>query len=104
MNLKKQHVMVFQRNGSGLKKVSAIETHAAGLIDLEIVSIDDPLPVIIDDAAGYLPERIEADLVLDFVTHPDVSADLGRICSLRGIPVVASGRRHRIEGVATPPT
>lgn len=101
---KLQKILVFQQNGSGLGKIKAIEKYASDRIDLEIISIDDPLPDVIDDGETCLPDEIEADLVLDYLKHPDLSYDLGRICAKRGIPVVASAKKHRIKGVFTPPT
>lgn len=71
---------------------------------MEIVSIDAPLPVVIDDAAPWLPPDIRADLVLDFLRHPDLSHALAEKCRQANIPVVASGRKGRLEGVRTPPT
>ena len=50
------------------------------------------------------PDTIEADLVLDFTKHPDLSHDLALMCRKRNIPVVASGKKTRVEGVITPPT
>jgi len=67
-------------------------------------SIDTPLAPIIDDASEFLPKRIEADLVLDFLKHPDLTHDLAGICRRQGIPLVASGKKLRVEGVLTPPT
>lgn len=99
-----QKILVFQQNGSGEGKVKAIAKYSPGRIKLEIISIDEPLPPVIDDAGAYLPAEIKADMVLDFLKHPDLSYDLGRMCQKRNIPVVSSGKKHRIEGVFTPPT
>jgi hypothetical protein len=66
--------------------------------------IDEPLPAIIDDTAEYLPEGIQADLVLDFLRHPDLSHDLAVLCGKQGIALVASGKKWRIKGTSTPPT
>jgi hypothetical protein len=51
-----------------------------------------------------LPQKIEADLVLDFLQHPDLSYDLAQLCSEMKIPLVASGKKHRTAHVITPPT
>ena len=108
----KQKICVFQQNGSGEGKIKAIRHYAADLIELRLVSIDDSLPVVIDDSEGYLSQRQlidpengrPVDMVLDFLKHPDLSHDLARLCSELQVPVVASGKKHRIAGVATPPT
>jgi hypothetical protein len=100
----KQRVAVFQQNNSGAAKITAIEKYARGDIEIELIHIDQPLPPIIDDTDDYLPQHIEADLVLSFLSHPDLAYDLALRCKAAGIPCVASGQRFRIEGTLTPPT
>jgi hypothetical protein len=99
-----QHIVVFQQHGSGEKKVQGIREHGLDVIRLEIVSVDVFLPPIVENPEEYLPSSIEADLVLDYLRHPDLSQELCMRCSALGIPVVASGKKWRIEGVFTPPT
>lgn len=99
-----QKIMVFQQNGSGESKIEGIRKYGGERFELKTVSINAPLPDIIDDSDEYLPEKIDADMVLDFLTHPDLSQDLGERCGEMGIPVVASGKKNRIEGVYEPPT
>jgi hypothetical protein len=99
-----QHIVVFQQHGSGEKKVQGIRRHSLDVIRLEVVSIDIFFPPIIDNPEEYLPPSIEADLVLDYLRHPDLSQELCARCSASGIPVVASGRKWRMEGVFIPPT
>lgn len=99
-----QKIVVFQQNGSGEKKIAGIKKYGDDQFVLEIVSIDAPLPPVIDNAMDYLPDTIQADLVLDFLKHPDLSHDLAAVCRERKIPVVASGKKMREEGVHTPPT
>jgi hypothetical protein len=96
--------VVFQQNNSGEAKIAGIKKYGEDRFDLKMVSIDTPLPPVIDDTREFLPADIDADLVLDFLQHPDLSYDLGRLCRQKGIPVVASGKKEKIEGVATPPT
>jgi len=98
------NILVFQQNNSGETKIAGIKKYGKDRFDLQMVSIDIPLPPVIDDARELLPADIDADLVLDFLQHPDLSYDLGRLCHQKGIPVVASGKKEKIEGVATPPT
>ena len=97
-------ILVFQQNGSGESKIEGIRKFGEDRFDLQMISIDVPLPLVIDDAREYLPDDIDADLVLDFLKHPDLSYDLGRLCSQKGIPVVASGKKMKVEGTTTPPT
>ena len=99
-----QKIVVFQQNGSGEKKIAGIRRYGGNRFNLEIVSIDTPLPAVIEDGQVYLPRDIQADLVLDFLKHPDLSHDLAEICRRFKIPVVASGKKLRIKGIHTPPT
>jgi len=99
-----QKIAVFQQNGSGESKIRGIREYGNGLFQLRVCSIDTDMPSLIEDGRLYLPSGIDADLVLDFLRHPDLSEDLGAMCREKGIPVVASGKKHQIPGVITPPT
>jgi hypothetical protein len=99
-----QRVTVFQQNGSGERKISAVRQYGGDIIVLKVVSIDGDLPEIIDDSRVYLPDRIDADLVLDFLVHRDLSLDLAELCASRNIPVIASGKKILSKWVITPPT
>jgi hypothetical protein len=54
----------------------------------------------VDDPELYIPEDFSADLVLDFLKHPDLSSYLVQVCRKKNIPVVASGKKH--AGAMTP--
>ena len=99
-----QKIIVFQQFNSGEKKIAGIEKYGNNLFEIKRISIDVDLPPVIDDSREYLPDSIQADLVLDFLQHPDLSHDLSVLCSRNNIPVVASGKKLRIQGVHTPPT
>jgi hypothetical protein len=99
-----QHILVFQQNGSGIKKIEGVKLYGNNHFSLDVVSIDDYLPTVIDDTKEYIPRNIEADLVLDYLKHPDLSYDLAMVCRDKKIPVVASGKKFRVKGVFTPPT
>jgi hypothetical protein len=99
-----QRILVLQQNGSGESKILGIRRYGDRRFHLEVLSIDEGLPPIVDDPDKYLPHDIDADLVLDFLKHPDLSYGLAQLCQKRGIPVIARGKKWRIEGVATPPT
>jgi hypothetical protein len=99
-----QRVAVFQQNGSGERKIAGVRAYGADIIALEIISIDESLPLVLDDARRYLPEKIEADLALDYLTHQDLSCDLVEICVANGIPIVSSGKKRVGRRVMTPPT
>ena len=99
-----QKIVVFQQNSSGESKIEGIRRHGGNEFAVEVISIDDSLPQIVDEPGRYLPRQIDADLVLDFLKHPDLSYHLALACRERRIPVIARGKRWRTEGVLTPPT
>jgi hypothetical protein len=99
-----QKILVFQQNGSGESKIQGIRKHGKERFIIETVSIDETLPPILDDTRDYLPSNIQADLILDFLEHPDLSHDLAIACRARNIPIVASGKKLRVKGALTPPT
>jgi len=97
-------ILVFQQNQSGESKIAGIRKYGGDQFEITTFSIDAELPPIVEDAREFLPQRIEADLVLDFLVHPDLSYDLARLCEDQQIPVVASGKKHTGSCVFTPPT
>jgi hypothetical protein len=99
-----QKILVFQQNGSGESKIRGIRKYGKDLFIIETISIDESLPAILDDTAEYLPSDIQADLVLDFLRHPDLSHDLAAACAKLKIPVVASGKKLKGRRVFVPPT
>ncbi len=99
-----QRIVVFQQQGSGEDKIRAVRQHGRDLAIVQVVDIDEPLPPVVDDPERYLPETLEADLVLDHLRHPDLTHALALRCRDLGIPVVASGRRVPVQGLITPPT
>lgn len=100
----RQKIVVFQQHGSGEKKIKGIREYAGDSIELAVISIDEPLPSVIEDGTEFLPEKLDADLVLDFLKHPDLSQDLVAICHRQRIPVISSGKKIPSKWVLTPPT
>jgi hypothetical protein len=101
---KPQEILVFQQNGSGESKIQGIIKYGENLFRLNKISIDENLPAVIDNATEYLPDDIRADVVLDYLKHPDISYDLAVMCRDRNIPVVISGEKVRVKGALCPPT
>ena len=95
-------ILVCQQNGSGEAKIAGIRQYGGELFRIRTHDINAPLPDLIDDTTPYLPKRLEADLILDFLKHPDLSTDLARMAHAAGVPVVASGKK--IPHALTPPT
>jgi hypothetical protein len=96
-------VLVFQQGGRGESKVKGIGRYGQNQFDITLVTIDQPLPLVVDDASEFLPDTLDADLVLDFLKHPDLSHDLALLCRRLGIPIVASGKKTTVPGTHTPP-
>ena len=99
-----QKILVFQQDGSGENKIKGIRKYGKDLFIIETISIDESLPPILDNTSEYLPKDLQADLVLDFLKHPDLSHDLAAACTKRKIPVVASGKKLKGQRVFVPPT
>ena len=93
-------IVVFEEHGSGQKKIQGISEHGTGLKISRRFNIEESLPVVVDDPERYIPEDFTADLVLDFLKHPDLSAHLTAVCRKKNIPVIASGKKH--AGAMTP--
>ena len=102
--ISREKILVFQQNGSGERKIQGIRRYGKELFIIETVSISKALAPIPGHSPEYLPSNIQADLVLDFLKHPDLSHDLAVACRARNIPIVASGKKLRVEGALTPPT
>ena len=88
-----QKIIVFQQNGSGQSKIEGIKKFGGSNFLIDTFDIDEPLPLVLDDTSDYLPEQIEADIVLDFLKHRDLSDDLSLLCEKLNIPVIASGKK-----------
>jgi hypothetical protein len=100
----RQRVLIFQQNGSGEQKITGVRKYGGNQFELEVISIDEPLPPVLDDTSEYLPSDISCDLVLDFLKHQDLSQDLVTLCSEKKIPIISSGKKIIDKWVKTPPT
>ena len=104
MTTSEQQIVVFQQRGSGEAKIRGIREHGRDMRIARVFDIQEDLPRVIDDTDPYLPASLEADLVLDFLRHPDLRHGLALMCRRWSIPVVASGKRMPVEGLISPPT
>jgi hypothetical protein len=92
--MSKYKIIVFEEHGSGEKKIQGINQHGTGLEIIRRYNIEEALPEVVDDPEEFIPEDFSADLVLDFLKHPDLSAHLAQVCKEKKIPVIASGKKH----------
>ena len=99
-----QRIAVFQQNCSAERKIEGVRQYGGDSIIFEVHSIDEALPPVLDDTSSYLPDDIEADLVLDFLKHRDLSQDLAELCSRKKIPIISSGKKIDNKWVLKPPT
>lgn len=104
-----QRIAVFQQGDSAKSKIAGLKKYGRENMDLHLYDMPLDLPPLIDNAEQYLPHDLAADLVLDYLKHPDLSEDLADLCAAKGISVVASGKKIRPHGqrrglVFTPPT
>lgn len=99
-----QRILVFQQHGSGENKILGLRKFGGSRFIIETFDIDVPLPPVIDDSSDYLPDTIDADLVLDYLKHLDLSNDLWTLCEQLGIPVVASNKKTTGKWTLTPRT
>jgi hypothetical protein len=93
-------ITVFEQQGSGQHKIKGIRQYGRGIEINEIISIDTFLPDFVDDPEEYITDSFAADLVLDYLTHPDLSCYLAEVCVKKDIPIVASGKKN--EKILTP--
>ena len=93
-------IVVFEQQGSGQFKIRGIREFGRNMVLTAIFNIEAALPAFVDDPEHYISNRFDADLVLDFLKHPDLSHYLASLCIRKKIPVVASGKK--IPGAITP--
>ena len=99
-----QKILVFQQNNSGESKIAGIQRYGGDIFSLKRININESLPVIIEDSSEFLPDKIGADLVLDYLKHPDISTDLALLCIKEKIPVIASRKKVKGKNIFIPPT
>lgn len=102
--LSRQKILIFQQNGSGEQKIAGVKKYGEDQFELEVFSIDEVLPPVLDDTSEYIPSEISCDLVLDFLKHQDLSHDLALLCAEKKIPIVSSGKKITGKWARTPPT
>jgi hypothetical protein len=95
-----QDIVIFEQEGSADYKIAGIEVYGKDIKIKKVFNISGNLPELIDYPEEYISDNFSADLVLNFIKHPDLSEYLVKICKKKGIPVIASGQH--IPGAITP--
>lgn len=85
-------IVVFQQNGSAVKKTAGIKKYGKNINIDKVFSIDDDLPEVLDYPERYISDDFNAELVLNFLKHPDLASHLVEICDKKGIPIVTTGK------------
>jgi len=100
LNRKTQKIVIFEEDGSGDYKIAGIQVYGRDIEIVKVYNVSGPLPPLIDEPKEFITDDFEADLVLDFLKHPDLSEYLVTVCLKKSIPVIASGQH--IPGAITP--
>lgn len=86
-------IIVFQEHKSGELKVEGVQRYGEGLKIVKIVSINQFLPDFIEDPEEFIRDDFSADLVLNFLKHPDLVEYLIRLCEQKEIAIVSAGKK-----------
>jgi hypothetical protein len=93
------HILIFEQNGSGQHKSSGIIKYGHPDDTVETVIIDGKfLPDFIDEPEDFFDlDNLTADLVIDYLSHPDLSHYLMTRCHEANIPIIASGKKSELD-------
>ncbi len=86
-------IIVFQQQNSGELKVEGVRRYGQGITVTKTVNVDAYLPDFIEDPEEFIDEDFSADLVLNFLKHPDLVEHLMRLCEKKGIELVSAGKK-----------
>ena len=88
-------IVVFEQNGSGQKKIVGIRQYGNDLELAGIFNITASLPEFVDNPEEYITGDFTADVVLDYLVHPDLSHYLVNLCRKKNIPIISSGKKNK---------
>jgi len=89
----KMEIFVFQEQGSGEHKIAGVLQYGSLIKIKKIISIDSFLPDFIEEPEEFIKDSFSADLVLNFLKHPDLVYHLISVCQKKGIPVISPGKK-----------
>ncbi len=93
MEMQTMDILVFQQNNSGAQKIRGVQQYGQGIITIKNVNIDLCLPEFIEDPEEFVDDSFSADLVLNYLKHPDLIEYLMGICSKKEVVVVSPGKK-----------
>lgn len=88
-------IVVFQEKGSGEHKIEGVLQYGASIDITKIISIDCFLPDFIEDPEDFVDAGFSADLVLNYLKHPDLVHHLIGLCEKKNIPVISPGKKGK---------
>ena len=74
--------------------MNGIRQYGRDLIISRIFDLPGCLPDFIDAPAAYFQEDFSGDLVISFLSHPDLLDYLALLCRQKNIPLIASGQKN----------
>ncbi len=86
-------IVVFQEHNSGELKIEGVQRYGSGISIREMITIDQFLPDFIEEPEDYIVDDFSADLVLNYLKHPDLVDHLIRICEQKNIVVISPGKK-----------
>ncbi len=86
-------LIVFQQQGSGEHKIEGVVRYGGGIEISRVISVDAFLPDFIEEPEEYILNDFNADLVLNFLKHPDLVDYLIKLCQKKNIPIVSAGKK-----------
>jgi len=86
-------LLVIEERGAGQAKIQGIRRYGPPGLELKVVNVEVSLPDFIEEPEEYLPDHLDADLVISYLRHPDLCQHLVTLCRRQDIPLVASGRK-----------
>lgn len=89
-------ILVFEQNNSGKRKIEGIREFGHPGDSIALRAIDGYLSEFVDEPEEYIDADFHADLVLNYLVHPDLSQYLIQICKEKNIPVIASGQKSEL--------
>ena len=88
-------IVVFSQAGSGDLKIKGIRQYGHDLEISQLFDLPASLPAFLDEPEEYLPQELDADLVLSFLKHPDLNDGLAALCRRLRLPLIISGKKTR---------